>query len=265
MLVSIVADVVNVIVSVTLVFGIGMEIEGVAAGTITAQWLSFLLAIILCIRYYHPHIPELSEIFEANGLRQFFKVNTDIFLRTLCLVAVTMWFTRVGAMQGEMMLAVNALLMQLFTLFSYFMDGFAFSAEALAGRHYGAGDYRGLRKIIRLELECSTAVAILFSALYFFGGEWILSILTTDISVIRASSDYLVWAMLFPAAGFMAFCFDGIAIGVSATRMMLVSILLAALLFFTGYAFLSLLWEIMASGSRSCYIWQCEVLASGCL
>lgn len=87
------------------------------------------------------------------------------------MVAVTVWFTRVGARQGDVMLAVNALLMQLFLTFSYFMDGFAFAGESLCGLRYGAGDKAGLRRVARVVMACGGGVALLFTLLYFVGAS----------------------------------------------------------------------------------------------
>lgn len=104
------------------------------------QWAGFLLAASIALLGYDIIPCTLRELCELKGLKRFFRINGDIFLRTLCLVTVTIWFTRTGARQGEEMLAVNALLMQFFTLFSFFMDGFGFSGEALAGKYIGAKD-----------------------------------------------------------------------------------------------------------------------------
>ena len=89
------------------------------------------------------------DIFEQSELSRFFTVNRDIFLRTLFLVAVNFYFLSAGASQGAVVLAVNTLLMQFFTLFSYVMDGFAYAGEALCGRLYGAGNNEGFVRMVR--------------------------------------------------------------------------------------------------------------------
>ena len=149
-------------------------------------------------------------------MRRFFSVNSDIFFRTLCLVAVTTFFTSTGARQGDVILAVNTLLMQLFTLFSYIMDGFAYAGEALAGRFIGAKNDVGLRR-------------------YAFLGRDFLGLLTNDTSVIEASGDYFYWVLAIPLCGFSAFLWDGIFIGATATRQMLYSMLVASATFFIIY------------------------------
>ena len=131
------------------------------------------MAFALWLKYYK----RLKAYIDWNGLwgreamRRFFSVNSDIFFRTLCLVAVTTFFTSTGARQGDVILAVNTLLMQLFTLFSYIMDGFAYAGEALAGRFIGAKNDVGLRKCIRLLFLWGIGLSLSFTILYALGGK----------------------------------------------------------------------------------------------
>ncbi len=145
MCVAIGIDTANILVSLILVYGLHLRIEGVATGTVAAQWLGFLAGVTFIALRYRPQRVALRRLLDRQALRRLFTVNTDIFLRTLCLVAVTVWFTRAGSEQGADILAANAVLMQLFMLFSYFSDGFAFAGEALAGKATGAGDSASLR------------------------------------------------------------------------------------------------------------------------
>lgn len=232
MWISLVINLVNIGASCALVYLAGMGIEGVAAGTLIAQWTGCLLGLAIIFRRYHPPVPALRRLVSGGDLRRFFSVNADIFLRTLCLVAVTVWFTRAGSRQGSEMLAVNALLMQFFTLFSYFMDGFAFAGEALTGRYIGARDPASLRRSVRALLLWGGAMAALFTLLYTAGGELLLRLLSDDLGVITAARDFMPWVLTIPAAGFMAFTYDGIFVGATATRSMLLSMAVASALFF---------------------------------
>ena len=166
---------------------------------------------------------------------EFFRVNKDIFLRTVCLVAVNFFFTSAGGKQGAMLLAVNTLLMTLFTLFSYLMDGFAYAGEALSGKYYGAADGEGLRIIVRRLFAFGGLMAVLFTAVYVVGGEGFLRLLTDDTAVIASARPYLFWAYLIPAAGMSAFVLDGVFIGLTATKGMLFSTAVAMATFFTVY------------------------------
>ena len=156
-------------------------------------------------------------------------------MRTVCLVAVTVFFTSAGARQGEIILAVNTLMMQFFTMFSYVMDGFAYAGEALVGRYIGAGNKQGLREIIKRLFGWGVALALFFAAAYGFGGEFFMRILTNDASVIEASKQYYLWIVAIPIAGFTAFLMDGIVIGATATRIMLKGMLVASAAFFIIY------------------------------
>ena len=237
MFIAITQNIVNIVASLCFVFVLGMKVEGVALGTLIAQYAGLFMAFALWLKYYG----RLKAYIDWNGLwggeemRRFFSVNSDIFFRTLCLVAVTTFFTSTGARQGDVILAVNTLLMQLFTLFSYIMDGFAYAGEALAGRFIGAKNDVGLRKCIRLLFLWGIGLSLSFTILYAFLGRDFLGLLTNDTSVIEASGDYFYWVLAIPLCGFSAFLWDGIFIGATATRQMLYSMLVASATFFIIY------------------------------
>ncbi len=233
MWVSLFVDVFNIGASLMFVFLIRMKIEGVATGTLVAQWAGFLLALFLAVRKYGWHKVGFRNL--IDGLPRFFRINSDIFLRTVCLVAVTLWFTRTGAMQGPVMLAVNALLMQLFTLYSFFMDGLAFASEALCGRYLGAGDRPMLSLSVRSLMGVGIILALVFTAVYVGCGEWVMELLSSDRPVVELARHYSVWAMMVPLVGFGAFLWDGVFIGLTRTRMMLISMATAMLTFFALY------------------------------
>lgn len=195
------------------------------------------MACLLWLAYYRPLRKYLRQkaLFDRMEMKRFFQVNRDIFFRTLCLIAVTVFFTSTGAAYGDVVLAVNALLMQLFTLYSYFMDGFAYAGEALTGKYIGAKDNQSLRLTIRHLFKWGIALSLLFTLLYGAGGKSFLGLLTNDTSVISASEEYIYWVLAIPLAGFSAFLLDGICIGATATRVMLRSMLVASASFFLLY------------------------------
>lgn len=235
---AIVTNIVNIATSLVLVYGFEMKIEGVAIGTLVAQWIGFGVGIYFYMSYRKRlMISGMSKT--SVSMRRFFKVNSDIFLRTLCLVAVTVWFTRTGAQFGTSILAANALLMQLFILFSYFMDGFAFAGEALAGKYYGAKDPVRLLIAIKGIFHWGIGVAVLFTCIYILGGDWIVNLLTDDFGVRIAATTYLPWAIAVPAAGVVAFVWDGIFIGLTWTRQMLWTMIAAMIIFFILYFILT--------------------------
>lgn len=234
MYIAIAVNAINILCSLCFVFVFGMKVEGVALGTVVAEWSGLLMAVGLWSKYYGYLRPlvALRNSLHFSAMKRFFAVNRDIFLRTLCLITVTTFFTSTGARQGDVILAVNTLLMQLFTLFSYFMDGFAYAAEALAGRYIGACDLKHLRHVVRNLFGWGLLLSCLFTLLYGIGGRRFLGLLTDNEEVISTAGHYFYWVLAIPLAGFGAFLWDGILIGATATRQMLWAIIVAAAAFF---------------------------------
>ena len=237
MYIAIVMNVINIVCSSCFVFLFKMKVEGVALGTVVAQYSGVMMAL----GFWYYNYKELRGRITFKGslqliaMRRFFAVNRDIFLRTLCLIGVTTFFTSTGARQGDVILAVNTLLMQLFTLFSYIMDGFAYAGEALAGRYIGARNKTALSRMIRLLFGWGIGLSLSFTLLYGVGGKGFLSLLTNDSVVIQEAGTYFYWVLAVPLAGFAAFLWDGILIGATATRLMLYSMLVASGTFFLIY------------------------------
>lgn len=245
MVVSILQNIINIILSLLFVFAFHWSIAGVAAGTVVAQWSGFFMYGYAALRSHGktllPYL-DVRGVFQRKALKRFFTVNRDIFVRTLFLITVTLSFTAMGSRQGSVVLSANTLLIYFFTLFSYFMDGFAFAAEGLCGRYYGAGDIGSLRLTVRNLIGWGIGLMIVFTAFYIFGGQLLLSLLTDDTTVLTYTKRYIYWAAAIPATGVMAFIFDGVFVGLTRTRVMLLSAFSGAavffLIFFVLYPFL---------------------------
>ena len=242
MTVSIFQNIVNIMTSLLLVYLFGMKVEGVALGTLTAQYSGLLLALYILRRKYASHYQLLFSQFTLkpgdyssfsykHTLNRFFRVNRDIFLRTLFLVAVNAAFTSVGSRQGDVILAVNTLLFQFFTLYSYIMDGFAYAGEAICGKYYGAGNAPSFHACIRRLFAWGVIMTVVYTAAYYFGANDILHVLSNEQTVIEASEPYLLWVALIPVAGMGAFIWDGVFIGITDSRGMLLSCFVAAIVF----------------------------------
>ena len=234
MFISIMQNVVNILASLLFVYGFGMKIEGVALGTVIAQYVGFIVALALLLHYYGRlrHYLALQGTFVRKAMARFFVVNRDIFLRTLCLVSVNLYFTSAGARNGAVLLSVNTVMMQLYLFFSYFMDGFAYAGEALCGRYYGARNATTFREILHRLFIWTLIVTVVYTLIYLLGGMGIIKFLTDESQVIERAREYLWWVWLIPAAGAVAFIWDGVFIGITATRGMLVSSFISSLVFF---------------------------------
>lgn len=239
MTVAIVVNVVNIVVSLLCVFAFDMGFIGIAAGTLAAQWAGFLLSLVMARKMLARHaiaaVIELRKV--VSHLGGFFKVNGDIFFRSLCMMSVVLFFTSAGARSGDTILAVNALIMQLFIIYSYFMDGFAYAGEALVGRYYGERNYTDLGRCVKRLFLWGVVVMSMFSIAYTVSGSGIMRLLTDDVEVVACAAEYRYWAALVPVAGMAAFIWDGVFVGLTATRQMLLTLFLSTLFFFVIYFF----------------------------
>ena len=234
MIVAIATNVINIATSLTLVLVFHTGFIGVAVGTLAANWLGLMLALVLARRKAGGKlwIP-LRDIFgDREGLGRFFRVNSDIFFRSAAIMAVSLGITAIGSRLGALTLAVNAVMMQFFNFFSFFMDGLAFTAEALTGRFAGARDFPMLRRSRNALLWWSAAMAALFFLIYFFASDPIVALITDSPTVRSDIRNYHLWLSLIPPLTVAAFIFDGFYIGLTATRAMLVATVISALVFF---------------------------------
>lgn len=238
MWIAIAINLVNIGASLICAFTLSMGLAGVALGTTIAQWSGLAMAFVLLARYYSRFfdIKKLFVgVFEPRALGLFFRLNRDIFIRTLCLVAVFTYFTKASSSMGAATLAANTLLLQLFTLFSYFMDGFAYAGEALAGRYTGSGSTTMLRRSIGAIFKVGGAVALGFTLLYFFAGEYILQVFSPQVDVVASAQSSMGYVALVPLISFAAFLMDGILVGMTLSAIMRNTMLIASALFFGLY------------------------------
>lgn len=241
MVIAIVLNIVNIAASIFFAYTLGMGVKGVALGTVLAQYCGVATAIFFMVKYYRKVFRYFAfkASLEWSKMGYFFNINKDIFLRTICLIIVYTFFTSASSKVGDDVLASNTLLMQLFTLFSYIMDGFAYSAESLAGKYYGANNRIMLQKCVKVVNRFGFVSALLFTVIYIVGLYPILRIFTTDASTLDMAMNYRWWVAAIPLAGYLAFIYDGISGGMTKTIIMRNTIFAATVLFFVCYYALS--------------------------
>lgn len=222
MVVSIINNIINIAASLWFVFGLDMGVVGIAWGTVVAQYAALLLTLIILFVRYRSYIREISlkESLRMEPLVRFFRINSDAFLRTLCVCTVYTCFTAFSARFGDTILATNELLMQLFMLFSYMLDGFCYAAESLTGRFIGERNRASLSKCIRLLTLWCGVVAAIYIVAYIFWWEPILGIFTSSPTILACAEEYVAWIVMVPLVGFIPFLIDGILIGATKTRIM---------------------------------------------
>ena len=246
MIIAILVNVVNILLSVFFVFGLKMKSDGVALGTVISQYAGLLTAIILLFKKYRKMLPLVTKagVMDLKFMTNFFKVNTDIFIRSFCIIIVFTFFTSKSASINDTILAVNSILLQFLMFFSFFIDGFAFAGEALVGKFIGAKEIQNLKKVVTLLLYWGLGLAALFTILYLAGTNFILKLLTSQENVIESAQKFLFWIVLIPIASVGSFIWDGIYIGATASRAMRNSLLISTFLIFAPiYHFLNPVWN----------------------
>ena len=212
----------NILLSIGLAFGYAglpeLGFAGVAWGTLIAQWTGFLYASLAVWRRFGIFFRKPVAATVNLSWRAFFVLNRDLFLRSVCMIAVYIGFTMISARYGDMMLAVGAILMKLLMIFSYFTDGFAYAGEALTGRFIGEGSQDGVRTTIRQTFLWSLGVTALFFLVYGVGGVPLFRLMTSDPSVVDAGREFIPWLLLMPVIGCPAFTWDGIFTGATASK-----------------------------------------------
>lgn len=234
---------VNVVASIVLSRGIGswegLGFDGIAIGTVIAQYCGLLFCVIVCLVKY-PHSLRLSrDAFSLGG--SFFRMNGNLFLRSLFFSVIYVGYTLIASSFGDVLLACSSIMMQLLMLFSYFTDGFAYAGEALVGRFIGEGETHTMHRAVKYVFIWSMSIAVAFIGIYALSGEPLLRLMTSDESVIAACREYLPWLLVMPLFGCAAFTWDGIYLGATASVQVRNAMALAMLAFLSVWFVLRLL------------------------
>jgi MATE family multidrug resistance protein len=237
LILTLLINTVNIVLSIYFVHTLGMDVDGVAYGTVAAQYAGLLAAMGLFYYKYRTLLRGLKAraITEWQKLQQFLSVNADIFIRTLFLTSAFGFFYSQSAAEGAMILAVNTILLQFLNWMSYGVDGFAYASESLVGKYKGARSEEKTRKAIRYSFIWGMGLAVLFSLAYGVGGKQLLYLFTNQEDVIQAALPFLFWMVLLPIFGTPSYIWDGVYVGLTASRAMRNSMLLAFVVFIGAY------------------------------
>ena len=234
MVIAILINVVNIGLSVLFVNVFHLGVTGVALGTVIAQYVGLLTAVVFMLAKYRRYLVKVEKriLLQADKLRRFFKVNTDFMIRSILLVLTIAFFTNQSAKLGDDILAVNMILMQFFYIFSYFTDGFAYAGEALVGRFVGAKDHVHLKKTVKYLLLWGLGLSVPFTLLYWAFPETFIHLISDRPEVALQARPYYLYMVLIPVITFAAFIWDGIYIGAKDARCIRNTMLIASLAVF---------------------------------
>lgn len=248
MITDIVVNVVNMTVSYVLAVYTPLGALGVAYGTLVAQFTGLLLALVICMFKYKTFVQEIVRLlcdkairlFGDKEMKRFMSLNANLFVRSLCFMVVYVGFTSLASQYGDVELAVSTIMMKLFMLFSYFVDGFAYAGEALVGKEWGASrslasSPHRLVRIVRLLFAWSLGVGLLFTLLFAIWSDECYRAMTDDMEVLSRLADYTLWLIAMPIVSTLAFMWDGVYAGATAGKQIRNAMIYAALGFVTCY------------------------------
>ena len=239
MVVAIFVNIIHIACSLWFAFPLGMGIVGIAYASVVAQWTGVVITGAITWWHYRKRFVPITwrEVVDMQAMREFFVINRDIIVRTLCIVAAYTFFTAASArMDDPTILAVNTILLELFTLFSYMNDGFAYAAEALTGRFIGARDGRSLRLCVKKCMVWCMVVGVVYVGVYIGWWRELLGLFVEDgadaTQIIEYAGRYIGWIIIIPLAASLPFMMDGIMVGATQSRIMRNSMLLATAAYF---------------------------------
>ena len=243
---QIVISATNVALNLLFVMGLGMDVDGVALGTLIASYLGLgygLWRVRARMAQLMPSWrPERHRLLNRTELRALFRLNRDIFIRTMLLIGAFTYTMRLGSMQGDDVLAANGILFQLFALASYGLDGFAIAAESLVGQAVGRRDRAFLRRAVVVSAISALALSAVM-ALLLFAIEGPMIRLFTNVAEVRMlTAEHFWWAALLPVIGVLAFLMDGVFVGATASGAMRNAMIVTAGFYFAIGGWFADLW-----------------------
>jgi MATE family multidrug resistance protein len=234
MAIAIIINVLNIILSIFFVIVMKQDVVGVALGTVIAQYCGLATALVFLFTKYRQYLIRIDSriLLDINKIKRFFKVNTDLMIRSMLLVLTIAFFTNQSAKMGDNILSVNMILLQFFYIFSYFTDGFAYAGEALVGKFIGAKDSKSLNCVIRQLFKWGMYISVPFAILYALFPTTFVKIISDNAEIISEIRPYYIYMVLIPIITFAAFLWDGIYIGATASKAIRNTMIISAILVF---------------------------------
>ncbi len=225
--IEVAANIIHIALDLLFVLGFGWGVAGVATATLLSEFGKLAAAMVVAGR--EPPFARIlaltgqAETWSRAALGQLLRLNRDLFLRTLLLTAAILLITRDGSREGPLVLAANGIIYQFFILSALILDGFESAAQVLCGEAAGARDRRRFERLAGACLMWGRGLGAVISLIYMIFGAPLAATFSTNPEVVATTLAYLPWAMLMPLIGVASYVYDGIYIGATWTRAMLVT------------------------------------------
>jgi MATE family multidrug resistance protein len=261
-------NVMNMVISYVLVQTYGLNIAGVAWGTVVSQYAGVMMMMLIVITKYDYSIRRLFRSRITIAMGQFFSVNRDLFIRTILLTLSFAILYRYSNRLGALELAANVVILQLLNWISFGVDGFAYAAESVVGKYMGRKDSKKVLDVVRLCIYWGGAIALIYTLLFLCASGAIVGLYTLDLAVSNHISMLKPWVVALPLISFVCYIFDGIFIGLLESKLMRDSMIISFGVFMLSMSFLShnnvILWSsfcvfLLLRGLVQIYYWHQKI------
>ena len=230
---------VNILLNLWFIYGLGLGLVGSALGTVLAQWGMVAVYLVVVVRHARRENAPLRP--HRAGMLRGASSGGWLFLRTASLRAAMLLAVFVATSLGSPELAAFQIAMTLFAALAFALDALAIAAQALVGRGLGAGDVTQVRQVLRRCLEWGIGGGVLLG-LVVVAASWVLGgLFTSAAEVTELLPPTLVVLGLSVPLGGLVFVLDGVLIGAGDARYLALTGL-ANLAVFVPFAGAVLLW-----------------------
>ena len=244
LILQLMTNIVNIFLDLYFVEVLRMDVGGVAVATLISQIMTTLLSIFIILRTFSlkkilDNI-NLKEIFGRSEMKKVGAVNSDLVIRTICLLVATNLFLEKAAHNGKIILAANSILFQVQYLMSYIFDGFANASSVFSGIAAGEKNFRKLKWVMRKSIQFCVIISIFLSTAFVFGGKKLLLFYTKNAEVINTANQYKIWIIIFPLVVSFGLVIYGNFTGTTETayirNSMIQTLIVFLIFYFTGTA-----------------------------
>lgn len=243
LMLQLMTNLINIALDIYFVQYLNMNVGGVALATLISQIFTTLISFVIILRGRKNEIKigkeilkiKFSKVFDAKSLKEIASVNSDLVIRTVCLLTATNLFVEKGAGYGEIILAGNAILFQIQYLMSYLFDGFANASSVFIGNGIGERSRRKIEWTIKKTTHISFITGIILTALFKFFGINLIKLFSKNVEVVAAASKYSFWLVIFPLVVHTGLTYYGLFTGATCTKFVKNSMLQALSIFLFSF------------------------------
>jgi putative MATE family efflux protein len=216
---------VNIVACVVFVYVFHWGVAGAGFGTLLGEVVATTAGLVLFVRKFGGVRPLLAqikpgELHEVQALKRLVGLNRDLMIRSAALMTAYAWFAAQGSRMGEIQLSANAVLLNQLMIIAYFLDGIAQAAEQLSGKALGANWRPAFERAYALSFRAGLLISVTLGLLWYFGGDALTALMTTNEEVRQAAHQYLWIAVLATLTFMPAIVYDGLLIGLTQNVLM---------------------------------------------